>query len=253
MRECGHNFFVYAGGHARACRIAAYLYTARMHDASQIHPPVAGLILAAGASSRMGQPKLLLPLRGEPVIVHVLRAAAARDASGKPLLDPVLVVLGPHAPDALARHVSAAPRVRTVRAGDAAQGQAHSLRAGVASLVRQGQAVEGVCVLLGDQPFVDGRLLERLLQAFAAHPSAFVVPHYEGQRGNPVIIPRMFFPQVLALSGDTGARPLFRHPQAQIQAVEVDSDAVLLDMDTPEAYAALRARAEQLANVTALE
>lgn len=214
-------------------------------------PCVAGLVLAAGLATRMGCPKLLLPLGQRPMLSYAL--SAALDAP----LHPVLVVTGPHSPKALQELVYAYKSLTCVHAPHAATGQAASLKAGLAAVLdwekaQQGEGkrppVQGLCVLLGDQPLVRSFHVRLLLEAFGRRPEAFAVPvavdcaeaDAQGRmrRGNPVIIPRAYFGQVLALEGDTGARPLLSE-QAAVQEIVMPDDAVLRDVDSPQDYESL--------------
>ena len=207
-------------------------------------PHVAGIVLAAGRSTRMGQSKLLMPFRGEALIRPVLRAALTRNNGGHPLLWPVVAVTAPYSPPELQGIFATCEGLHCVKAADAADGMAHSLRAALREVLLLSYPVvpDGVCVLLGDQPLVDGPTLYTLLDAFALRPDAFIVPTYRGKRGNPVIIPYFFYEDVEALSGDTGARGFLLRPDVTVRTVEVSSPAVLQDVDTPEAYGELCAR-----------
>lgn len=202
-------------------------------------PPVGVVVLAAGLSSRMGCPKLLLPFRGRPLIAHALALALRCGPPG-----PVIAVLGPHAPAALYETVREDSRILTVCAEDAAMGQTASLRAGIGCALeeeaRKGERLAGICVLLGDQPLVADRTVYRLIAALHETPDAFIVPVFHGCRGNPVVIPRVFFMRAMALRGDTGARPLLVASDTRVRRVFVDDPGVLRDVDTPEAYAALQ-------------
>ena len=135
--------------------------------------------------------------------------------------------------------------VRLVHNPDFAQGLGTSLKAGIAAVPAQ---ADGAIVLLGDMPRVDAPLLNRLIAAFDPDRGALVVvPTFEGKRGNPVLWAAKFFPEMRALEGDKGARSLFGTHADQVCEVEMADDGVLVDIDTPEALAALR-RAQQLAS-----
>lgn len=197
-------------------------------------PPVAALILAAGRSSRMGGPnKLLAPWRGLPLVRHVAEAACASRAT------PVLVVTG-HESEAIAAALDGLP-VTIVPNPDHARGLSTSLRAGLAALP---EAAAGALVLLGDMPRVTPAILDRLIAAFADRPEAkAVVPTLAGRRGNPVLLARDLFAGAMAMTGDTGARALVAAAGEAVSEVEVDDVAVLADIDTPDALAALQAEA----------
>ncbi len=193
---------------------------------------IAGIVLAAGQATRMGRQKLMLPFRGEPLASHTLRAAIQGGC------DPIILVLGRES-EAIQAQLSIAllEAVTSIVNKEYKRGQAGSLQTGLAMLPPK---VDGVLVLLGDQPLIGAPLVRQLLTQARKTPSAFLVPRYRGQRGNPVYIPAAWFPQVMALSGDTGARPLLTHPGADVIHLDVDDPAVITDIDTPEDYGQLR-------------
>jgi molybdenum cofactor cytidylyltransferase len=120
-----------------------------------------------------------------------------------------------------------------------ADGLSASVRAGIAALPAD---VDGAVFLLGDMPRVTAAHIDRLLAAFnPAEGRAICVPTSRAKRGNPVLWSSRFFPEMRALEGDTGARGLLRQHAEQICEVEMGDDGVLLDIDTPDALAALRA------------
>jgi len=172
---------------------------------------LSGVILAAGASSRMGRPKQLLPLRGRPLLQHVLDAAAGS------CLDEIIIVLGHHA-DEIRGALQLPPScpVRVVINADYALGQSTSLRAGVRAADARAEAV---AVLLGDQPHVTARLIDTVAAAFLAAGSPVARPVHltaDGRRipGHPVFLSRQTWAVVDALRGDEGARSLLtEHPE----------------------------------------
>ncbi len=191
---------------------------------------IAAIILAAGASSRMGRPKQLLDWHGLPLIRVVAEQALAAQ------LDQVTVVVG-GAGDAVAAALAGLP-LRIVVNPEAAAGQSTSLRAGVAAL---GPEVGAALILLGDQPFVSAALINRLIAAWRTSGAPIVAPLYQGQRGNPVLFARAIFPELLAITGDQGARGVLVADPSRVHAVPLDDTRPLADIDTPEDYERLRA------------
>lgn len=179
---------------------------------------LAGLVLAAGRASRMGGDKRLMRVGGRSMLDLAVEAALAGG------LSPVLVVTGPEPQPALP------PGVAHVVNPDPGRGMASSLSIGVAALP---PSADGVVVLLADMPRVGGAHVAALAAAF--RDGAICVPVAGGRRGNPVVLARRFFADLLALTGDKGARGLIaQHADAVIEVPMAD-DAVLIDVDTPEA------------------
>ena len=196
-------------------------------------PRVAGIVLAAGRSSRMApHNKLLVPDRaGRPMVARVmdnLLSSAAR---------PVIVVTGHRAEEV--RAAIAGRPVQVVHAPDFADGLSASLRAGIAAVPETASAA---LVCLGDMPLVTGRMIERLIEAYDPDEGrSVVVPTCRGKIGNPVLWDRRFFPDIAGLAGDVGARPLLERHSEHVAQVELGTDAVLRDFDTVESLATLPA------------
>lgn len=192
--------------------------------------PMAALVLAAGQSSRMAPLNKLL-VRGQDGRPMVARVVDNVLASG---IGPVTVVTG-HA-RAEVEAALAGRDVRFAAAADYADGLSASLKAGLAALPPQ---VEGVLVCLGDMPLVTPAAIGRLLAAFDPEEGrAIVMPTHAGQPGNPVLWAREFIPEMMALTGDAGARRLISRHAERVAEVEMPDDAVLRDFDTPEALSA---------------
>jgi molybdenum cofactor cytidylyltransferase len=192
---------------------------------------VAGLILAAGAATRMGRPKQLLDWDGRPLVrVAAETALAAR-------LSPVLAVVGSAQAEVVA--ALAGLPLQIVPNPDYAAGQSTSLRAGISALPSDAEAV---VVLLGDQPFVTAAIVERLVAEWRASASPIVAPVYAGQRGNPVLFARPVFRELLAIRGDQGARAVLAANPARIHPVHFDDARPLADIDTPDDYERLRSQ-----------
>jgi molybdenum cofactor cytidylyltransferase len=195
--------------------------------------PVAGLVLAAGRSRRMGEAnKLLQVVRGVPMVRHAVEALLGA-ATG-----PVLVVTGHE--EARVRAALDGLDVAFVANPQHESGLASSLKAGIAALPAE---AAGVVVALGDMPNVTPEVIGRLAQAFADRPEALaVVPTLLGERGNPVLLSRAAFAQVATLDGDQGARRLLDAAGDAVAEVPLDDPAIALDIDTPAALKALTGR-----------
>ena len=193
---------------------------------------IAGLVLAAGRSTRMGGPnKLLEEINGKPLVRIVAEQALASRAS------PVIVVTG-HQRERVERAL-AGLRVTLVHNPDFADGLSTSLKAGIKAVPAD---ADGAIVTLGDMPQVSAALLDRLIAAFdPEHGALVVVPTFDGKRGNPVLWARRFFADLMAVEGDVGARHLIAGYAEAVTDVAVEDAAALTDIDTPEALIAVRA------------
>jgi molybdenum cofactor cytidylyltransferase len=193
---------------------------------------VAALVLAAGSSRRMGGAnKLLQPVGGIPMLRRVVNAALASRCTS------VLVVTGAGADAAQA--CLEGLDVQFVNNPEHETGMASSLRCGLATLPADADAV---VVLLADMPWIDGSRIDRLLVAFDPRQPKIIAPVRDGRRGNPILWPREFFAEMMAVSGDVGAREVLQRHASRIEAVAFDDDAIFVDVDTPQALAAVDAR-----------
>jgi len=182
------------------------------------------LVLAAGSGSRFGGGKLLAAWDAGVLLEGALAAAYAAPVRS------VTVVIGADAEAVAAAARSFDPRTVIVHAHDYAQGMGVSLRTGIASLPDD---TDGVFVFLGDMPRVPAQVLPKM--ALALRDGALAVaPVWQGRRGNPVLLDRLLFPQLLALTGDAGARGVLQDLGDQLALVESPNDGVLFDVDTPD-------------------
>ncbi len=185
---------------------------------------IAGLLLAAGRSSRMGAAnKLLAEFDGVPL---VRRSADALLSSG---LDRVVVVTG-HQGERI-RSALAGLDVEFVDNPNFATGLSSSIKAGLAAL--DGEA-DGALVSLADMPAIDAKALRRMADAFRADSQAVIRATHGGVRGNPVLLPRSLFAEAMKLEGDVGARHLIEGGSVPVHDLEI-GQAASLDVDTPEA------------------
>jgi molybdenum cofactor cytidylyltransferase len=194
------------------------------------------MILAAGRSTRMGGPnKLLAEIGGRPLVRIAAEQALASRAR------PVIVVTG-HQRERVEQALEGLG-VLLVHNPDFADGLSTSVKAGLAAVP---DTVDGAIVCLGDMPQVTAGLIDRLIAAFDPERGALVVvPTIDGKRGNPVVWSRRFFPELMALEGDVGARNLIgRYPEG-VAEVALTDEAALIDVDTPEALDKVKAELER--------
>ena len=193
------------------------------------------VILAAGASTRMGAPKQLLALEGRPLVVRAVEAALASPAW------PVVVVLGAHAEKI--RPVLARLPVLIAESPVWAEGMAASIRAGVTTLRQFSRALDGALVALCDQPAFSADTIAQLVAAQRTTGRSIVAARYGGRHGAPALFLRGHFETLVHLTGEEGARTLLNGDPARVASV--DLPALALDLDTPADYAALHGTSRQ--------
>lgn len=221
---------------------------------------LAVVILAAGESRRMGQPKALIPFPEHfsyatagpggfrPAVPAALRLrsgsstgrASPASTKGKTFLCHLIevtrharagvlrVVVGAHAKEIRAQAKLDADEL--VVNEDWRHGQLSSLRAGIRSLPEN---VEGMILCLVDHPFVSAKLVSLLIETFDRSPKKIVIPAFRGRRGHPVIFPRALFAELLAAPQDIGARAVVREHAAEIAEVPTEEEGVVLNLNDP--------------------
>lgn len=190
---------------------------------------VSGIVLAAGSSTRLGQPKQLLELEGRPLLQHAIDAA-----EGAGLFD-VVVVLG-HRADEVGAAVCVSKGTRLVVNPEYAEGQATSLKTGLRAADPDSRAA---IILLGDQPGVDAASLRALFDVYERSEAPVVQAAYSGRPSHPVLFDRSLWADLEAIEGDKGARDLLKEHPEWIVRVELGGEAPK-DLDTWEDYAHLK-------------
>ncbi|MBL0209819.1 MAG: nucleotidyltransferase family protein [Holophagaceae bacterium] len=191
---------------------------------------VAGILLAAGASRRMGQLKQLMALDGETLVHRAARIALQAGC------DPLLVVLG-HQAEAVGAALSGLPCTKVVNK-EWEEGMASSIRAGAAAVP---QASIAALVMACDQPAVDADFLRSLMEARSLEPGRIAAASYAGAAGIPALFPRRCFESLKGLTGDRGARALL--DEADVLSLPLLGGE--MDIDTIVDYEAMRRRMEQ--------
>ena len=193
-------------------------------------PRITAVVLAAGKSSRMGSNKLLADLKGKPLLRHSVEALKASSVNN------IIVVTG-NEPERV-QSALAPLDVTLVHNMNFAEGLSTSLKRGLAAVPAE---TDAVLVCLGDMPLIDAQTIDRLVAAFnVAEHRTICVPTFEGKRGNPVLWGRQHFIAIDEIEGDQGARLLLDALSDEVVEVEVKTQAVLVDVDTPQALQDIR-------------
>ncbi|MCB9445865.1 MAG: putative selenium-dependent hydroxylase accessory protein YqeC [Ardenticatenaceae bacterium] len=192
----------------------------------EVHKRVTAVILAAGQSKRMGQTKQLLPWGETTVLGQVLRNVQAT------AVHHTLVVTGHEAEKV--EQIAAQAGAETVFNPNYASGEMlSSLQTAVRHLPDN---IAAVLVVLADQPMVEAGTIDQLLEAYWQQKGGLIAPVFQGQRGNPVLIDRAYFAELLDLPAGAAPRHLLRRHEADLYFVSMDNDSVLCDLDHPGEY-----------------
>ena len=190
---------------------------------------IGAVILAAGESRRMGEPKQLLPVGGRPMVRLVAEAVCTAR------LAQVVVVIGARC-EAVGQALAGLP-VEMVINERWQEGMTVSLHAGLRALRPE---IRAALVVLADQPWLTAELIQALAERYRTTGAAVVAPFYQGQRGRPVLFDRTLFPELLAATDNKDRREIIDRYRDQMARVEVEDPAVFRDIDTRQDYEKIR-------------
>ena len=185
---------------------------------------LAAMILSAGASSRMGRPKALLPYREGTFLEHLI------EVTRHPRISVTRVVLGAGAE--VIRAIAKLDASVVVLNPDWEQGQLSSICAGIRSL--EGIETDGIVLCPVDHPLVSARLVSELIERFYEARKSIVVPTYKGRRGHPAIFSSEMFGELLAAPADKGARAVVWAHSADVLELPTDEEGVVLNINDPD-------------------
>jgi len=186
---------------------------------------ISAILLAAGESKRMGEPKQLLPFGRSTVVEQAVDSLLAS------AVDEVIVVVGYKAEEVI-KTIGARP-VRLVTNPDYRQGMSTSIIAGLKLVDSRAQAV---VLAFGDQPLVTSQTINKLIDEFCSHDKGIAIPTYRGRRGHPTIFAIKYKEKLLAVKGDIGGRQIVNGHPDDILEVAVDSEGIIIDIDTKGDY-----------------
>jgi len=186
---------------------------------------VSCILLAAGEARRMGRSKLLLPWREATILETIV------DSYLRAKISELIVVINPN--NQKVRDVLISKPVVIVENPHYKEGMSTSLRQGIEAA--SGHA-EGYLIGLGDQPLITTDIIDRLISSFSKMRPGIAICTHKGKKGHPVIFARKFHRALLALKRDTGGRMIIEQHSDEIQSVEIGSEVIFMDIDTPEDY-----------------
>ena len=190
---------------------------------------VTALILAAGQSRRMGQPKMLLPWGGTTVLGQVIETIQRAGIAD------ILIVTGGARREV--ESIAEKYRVQTVFNADFASGEMlSSIQVGLKFISREGRFADGALVVLGDQPQIEERSVRAVVSRFEETGASLVVPSVRMRRGHPWLVASLLWEEILAMQAPESPRDFLNRHASTIEYVNVDSPSILADLDTPEDY-----------------
>ncbi|MEM9773030.1 MAG: nucleotidyltransferase family protein [Chloroflexota bacterium] len=194
---------------------------------------ILGVVLAAGASSRMGTSKMALPWDE----VSILETTLAH-VSGSGVED-ILLVTGGHRE--LVESLPCVAGIEQIFNADYAAGEMiSSIKLALQKILSSPNLPDAIFVLPGDMPFVTAEIIDQIIGIWRKSPEYIVAPQHSGKRGHPVLFPFEIFKEFETLSAESVPRDLLKKHKLLLRLVEISDPAVLIDIDTPEAYAKYR-------------
>ncbi len=193
----------------------------------EVQRPVGAVVLAAGLSRRMGQPKVLLPWTSRMTIIEqiITQLMMAR-------VDYIVVVTGNRAGEV--RRLASARGAETAHNPEYETGEMlSSLKVGLEALPAN---IAAALVVLGDQPRIQPRVISQVTMTYAEGKGQIVAPTYQGERGHPILIDRRYWPEIMALPPGSAPRDVIKKYKDETALIDVNTDSILGDVDTPEDY-----------------
>jgi len=187
---------------------------------------ISAIILAAGQSRRMGQPKMLLPWGNRTVIEHVVATFLNAE------VEDILIVTGAEQ-ERVEKSITGYSVRKIHNKGYAAGEMLSSLQCGLREMPEEAQAV---LIGLGDQPQLQAESIHSICDAYRDDASRLIVPSFQRRRGHPWLVARPLWDEILALQPPATPRDFLNHHAAEIRYVNLDTPAILADLDTPEDY-----------------
>lgn len=179
---------------------------------------ITGIIMASGFSNRMGRDKLILEINGIPIIERVIKVVK------KSTIDEIILVYR----EERIKEIGIKNTIKTIYNDKAELGQSESIKIGIKNSSLNS---EGFMFFVGDQPFINTEIINRLIMAFKEGKYSIVVPEYNGKRGNPVIFSSKFKKELLEIKGDIGGRDIIKKRYNDVKIVSINDSIAGRDID----------------------
>lgn len=183
---------------------------------------ITGIILASGFSKRMKEDKLLMKIDGVKMVERVIESAK------KSSLDDILLVYRKEE----VKNIGDKHGIKTIYNPNAHLGQSEGLKLGV----KEADDSEAYMFLVGDQPFINTKLIDKLIFEYKNNQASIIVPYYNGRNGNPTIFPSIYKDELLNVQGDKGGRDIIRNNFSIVRKVHIDDERLGFDIDTPRDF-----------------